>query len=151
MRCVFCLSRVMVRYHLRKALRPELSGWRNYCPKCHNRFTDQEAIQQITNFKADELRIYFMPTGNPYFDIFESLMKFGTILMEKLPNYSQRKRNQFHDLITQYRYEKTMNPNHRDDQKIDELRDRIEMFLSAFSVDLDEHLEFEKTSEKTKK
>lgn len=53
-------------------------------------------------------------------------------LMDKLPDYDQRKKQQFHDLNLRYEQEKKKTYPERDDDLIMNLRDELSSFLSMF-------------------
>ncbi len=63
------------------------------------------------------------------------LLSITDKLMDKFPNYSQRKREEFRDLKRAYLEE--MKSNYRDDEKVDLLRDEIKLFVEAFSKELE--------------
>lgn len=60
-------------------------------------------------------------------------------VLDKLPNYSQKKRKQFYKLKTAYDEEINAIPKYRDDQKIDQLWDELRNFIIIFNQELGSH------------
>lgn len=67
--------------------------------------------------------------------IFEMLLSFGSKLLDQMPDFDQKKKDQFYNLKTQYQKEKA-SPN-RDDDKLLNLKEELETFLEAFHKELE--------------
>ena len=57
-------------------------------------------------------------------------------VMDKLPNYDQRKKEEFYKLRTKYENEKSKEYYMRDDNQLGIYRDRVMRFCSIFSTEL---------------
>jgi len=57
-------------------------------------------------------------------------------VMDKLPNYTQKKKEEFYELRTQYEEEVAKEYPNRDDNKLGIYRDRVMRFCSIFNSEL---------------
>ena len=64
------------------------------------------------------------------------LLSITDKLMDKLPDYSQRKRQQYYKLKKKYDREKSAEFPHRDDNLVDNLRDELIRFVDSFEKEL---------------
>jgi len=69
-------------------------------------------------------------------EIVSLLLSVTSKVLDKLPNYSEYKRNQFFRLLREYEEEVVLPFKYRDDQKVDRLRDELITFIRVFNRDL---------------
>jgi len=69
-----------------------------------------------------------------YVKMFELALSITDKLMDKMPNYEQKKRKQFYNLRSRYQEEKNMED--RDDNLLGHYRDQLLIFLDAFDKEL---------------
>jgi hypothetical protein len=68
-------------------------------------------------------------------NMFEVALQFGSKLLDKMPNYDQKKREEFFKLKRDYQREKA-HPDRDDDQLLN-LKDKLEAFMQAFAKDIE--------------
>ena len=64
------------------------------------------------------------------------LLSVTNKLMDKLPDYSQRKRRTYHNLLTRYHKAKSEQHPYRDDNLVGHLRDELIDFIMVFDKDI---------------
>lgn len=67
---------------------------------------------------------------------FELALTFANNLMSHIPDYDQRKRERFFKLKSEYQAEKVKEYHLRDDQRLLNLKDELEIFLQSFSKEV---------------
>jgi len=72
----------------------------------------------------------------PIGEIIQLALSITDKLMDKIPNYEQRKREQFHKLRDKYEKEIVKNYPDRDDTRIDDYRDNLLRFLQDFNKEV---------------
>lgn len=72
------------------------------------------------------------------------ILELATAVLEKIPDYSQRRKNEFYSLKKDYTNELLKNYLDRDDNKITILRNKISDFAKVFTAELKGILPYEK-------
>ena len=70
----------------------------------------------------------------PIIDIIGLALTLAKEVMEKMPDYDQKKKEKFYELTKRYQDEK--NSINRDDRIVDELYDELCIFLKAFTEEI---------------
>jgi len=87
------------------------------------------------------------PVGAGFNMVKELLVVVGKII-NRLPNYNQKKREQYYDLVKKYDLEMSRNYDNRDDNQVGLAKKNLERFLTVFSTEIETKLKAEWQEEK---